>query len=53
MLQKFWEVDTSGIDKLSILKAEDSLVLNMTEATKAYNNGCYRIAIPWKNLLTY
>jgi len=48
MLQKFWEVDTSGTDKLPILKAEDSLVLNMTEATIAYNNGCYRIAIPWK-----
>jgi len=32
-------------NKLSILKAEDR---SMTEATIAYNNGYYNIAIPWK-----
>ena len=48
MLQKFWEVDTSGTEEFSIVKAEDNLVLNMTETSIAYNNGCYRVAIPWK-----
>ena len=48
MLQKFWEVYTSGTEEFSILKAEDNLVLNMTETSIAYNNGCYRVAIPWK-----
>ena len=48
MLQRFWEVDTSGMDKLPVLKAEDNLVLNLTESSISYNNGCYKAAIPWK-----
>ena len=29
MLQKFWEVDTSGTEQVSLLKFEDKLVLDM------------------------
>ena len=48
MLQKFWEVDTSGTGDLSVSKAQDNLILNMTESSIAYDNECYRVAIPWK-----
>ena len=48
MLQKFWEVDASGTGNLSVSKAQDNLILNMTESSIAYDNGYYRVAIPWK-----
>ena len=31
MIQRFWEVNTSGRDALSILKAKDDLILDMAE----------------------
>ena len=30
------------------LKVEDNLVLNLTESSISYDNGCYKVAIPWK-----
>ena len=48
MLQKFWQVDTSGIEPVSLLSHEDKLVLNMAEKSIKYNDCSYEIAIPWK-----
>ena len=48
MLQKFWEVDTSGTEQVSLLKFEDKLVLDMAEKSIEYNDCSYKIAIPWK-----
>ena len=52
MLQKFREVDTSGTEEVSILKAEDNLVLNMTE-THTTMVVIELLFLGRKNLLTY
>ena len=48
MLQKFWEVDTSGIEQVPLLDTEDKVVLDMAEESIKYNTCSYEIAIPWK-----
>ena len=48
MLQKFWEVDTSGTEQVSLLKFEDKLVLDMAEKSIECNDCSYKIAVPWK-----
>ena len=48
MLQKFWEIDTSGIEQAPMLNTEDKLVLHMAEESIKYNGCSYEIAIPWK-----
>ena len=47
MLQKFWEIDTRGIEQTP-LNTEDKLVLHMAEESIKYNGCSYEIAIPWK-----
>ena len=54
MLQKFWEVDISGIEQVPLLNTEDKLVLDMAEESIKHNACSYEIAIPWKeSLLAY
>ena len=48
MLQKFWEIDTSGIKQVPLLNTEDKLALRMAEESIKYNGCSYEIAIPWK-----
>ena len=52
MLQKFWEVDTSGTEPGSLLSHEDKLVVEMAGKSIKYNEGKYEIAIPWKEKFT-
>ena len=48
MLQKLWEIDTSGTDQAPLLNTEDKLVLHMAEESIKYNGCSYEIVIPWK-----
>ena len=49
MLQRFWEVDTSGIEQAPFLNTEDKLVLDMAQESIKYHDCSYEIGVPWKD----
>ena len=52
MLQRFWEVDTSGIEQAPLLNTEDKLVLDMAQESIKYHDCSYEIGVPWKDKST-
>ena len=52
MLQRFWEVDTSGIEQAPLLNTEDKLVLDMAHESIRYHDCSYEIGVPWKDKST-
>ena len=46
MLQRFWEVDTSGIEQAPLLSTEDKLVLDMAQESIKYHDCSYEIGVP-------
>ena len=43
-LKRFWEADTSGTEKISLMKDEDKIVLNKAEKSIVYDDVRYRIS---------
>ena len=52
MLQRFWEVYTSGIEQTPLLNTEDKLVLDMAQESIKYHDCSYEIGVPWKDKST-
>jgi len=52
MLQKFWEIETGGIENVLLFKPDERAALDTAEGSITSNNKCYRIAIPWKENFT-
>ena len=49
LLQRFWEVDTSGTEQAPLLNTEDKLVLDMAQESIKYHDCSCEIGVPWKD----
>jgi len=45
MLQRFWETQNNAVPAL---KVDEKAALDVAEGSIMYNEGRYRITIPWK-----
>ena len=52
MLRRFWEVDSSGVEKFPVKNDEDRMVLSRAQESVKFVNGRYRIATPWKDTVS-
>ena len=41
MLQRFWEIETGGIENVQVLEADEKAALNAAKMSITYNKGCY------------
>ena len=50
-LKRFWEIEKSGTDREDrlVLTEEERLALNKVKDSLEYENGRYRVAVPWKD----
>ena len=48
VLQKFWEIDSGGVESLPIQTVEDKMVVEKVEKSIKCVDGHYQVAIPWK-----
>ena len=48
VLQKFWEIDSGGVESLPIQTVEDKMVVEKVEKSIKFIDGHYQVAIPWK-----
>ena len=49
-LKRFWEIEKSGTDRHGrlVLAEEERLALGKKKDSLKYENGRYRVAVPWK-----
>ena len=48
ILRKFWEIEETSYHDIATMNAEDNLAVNKVTNSLKYQNGCYQVAIPWK-----
>jgi len=48
LLQKFWEIETSGTKEVSVLRSEDKSALDVAERSITFKQDHNQVAIPWK-----
>jgi len=48
LLQRFWELESSGIKEGRVFRPEDKCAFDMAEESITYTQGHYQVAIPWK-----
>ena len=50
-LKRFWEIEKSGTDRDDrlVFTEEERLALNKVKDSFKYENGRYRVAVPWKD----
>ena len=47
VLHQFWEIDSSGVENLSILSVEEKMIVEKVERSIELSDGHYQVAIPW------
>jgi len=50
VLRQFWEVDSSGVQSLPLMTAEDKMVLDKVQNSIQFVDGHYQVAIPWREV---
>ena len=50
VLRRFWEIDSSGIQSLPVMTAEDKMVIDKVQDSIQFVDGHYQVAISWREV---